>query len=255
LAGLPLGLQGKFDLFRQDTSYLNIGWELGVPYHFGPLNSLNVFIRHKESSIVGITTEVNSRIWQPFTSLISGVAWEMNSLDNQINPFKGLHIRLEAATGRKNIPDSVSVQQSEFSAKIFWFQPLARNFTCSLGLQSGYRITPETYENEQYRLGGLNLLRGFDEDVFFTNLFAVSSIEFRYLLDKSSHLLLLSDLGFLRANEKNNLVIKMPVGFGLGGQIRTSGGIFRIIFALGKQSGEVINLKNSKIHLGYVGVF
>lgn len=255
LAGLPFGLQGKFELFRQDTSYLNLGWDIGIPYHFNPNNLLNLFFRHRESSILVPLTNIQSSIRQPFTSLLSGLTWEFTKLDNRINPYRGLECSLEASTGRKSIPDSISMQQSEFAAKISWFQPLAKSLTCALILQSGYRKSPETYENEQYRLGGLGLLRGFDEDFFHTDAFAVTSVELRYLLDRTSHLVFLTDLAFMRIIENNVPILKIPVGIGLGGQIRTAGGIFRIIFAIGKEGDLPLNLKNSKIHLGYVGVF
>jgi hemolysin activation/secretion protein len=98
-------------------------------------------------------------------------------------------------------------------------------------------------------------MRGFDEDVFHADAFAVTSIEFRYLLDRYSHLIILSDLGLLHNNENENPGWSVPIGVGVGGQIRTAGGIFRIIFALGRQQDQPISLKNAKIHLGYVGVF
>lgn len=255
LAGLPIGLDGKFELFRQDTSYLNLGWEVGIPYHFSPRHLLNVFIRHRESTVIDTFTDVQNSIRQPFISLLSGIAWEWNQLDNPINPYRGIDFRLEASTGRKSVPDSISMLQSELVANISWFQPLAKNLTCAFILQSGYRKSPETYENEQYRLGGLRLLRGFDEDAFHTDAYAVTSLELRYLLDRASHLIVLADLGFLRNPGNGDPGLNMPAGFGLGGQIRTQGGIFRIIFAVGKESGLPVNLKNSKIHLGYVGVF
>jgi outer membrane protein assembly factor BamA len=255
LAGLPLGLQGKFELFRQDTSYLNLGWDVGIPYHFSPRHLINVFLRHRESSMISSVADDQNSSRQPFSSLLSGISWELNHLDNAINPYKGLEVKIEASTGRKSIPDSISVQQSEFTADISWFRPLAKNLTCALVLQSGYRKSPQTYENEQYRLGGLNLLRGFDEDVIHTDAYAVTSLELRYLLDRSSYLIALADLGFLRGTDNAVPVLRTPAGFGLGGQIRTAGGIFKIIFALGKESGLPIDLRNSKIHIGYVGVF
>ncbi len=255
LIGLPVGFQGRFELYRQDTSYLNINWDAGIPYHFSPRHLLTLFLRHRESSILTQGNQVQTSSRQPFTSLLSGISWNLNHLDNPVNPYKGLEISLEASVGKKSIPDSAATNQSEFSANISWYQPLAKNLTCALLVQSGYINSPEIYENELYRMGGLNRLRGFDEDVFRADAYGITSLEIRYLLDRWSHLLVLADLGFLRAYENSLPVVKTPAGFGLGGQIRTGGGIFRIIFALGKESGLPLNLKNSKIHLGYVGVF
>lgn len=255
LVGLPVGFQGSFELYRQDTSYLNINWDAGIPYHFSPRHMLSIFIRHRESSILTQDNHAQANSSQPFTSLLSGISWNLNHLDNPVNPYKGLEIILEASAGKKSLPDSAATNQSEYAANISWYQPLAKNLTCAVLLQSGYKSSPEIYENELYRIGGLNRLRGFDEDVFRADAFGITSVELRYLLDKWSHLVVLADLGYLRTYENSLPVLKTPAGFGLGGQIRTGGGIFRIIFAIGKESGLPINLKNSKIHLGYVGVF
>jgi len=255
IAGLPVGFRGAFELFRQDTSYLNMGWEAGIPYQFDPDQILNLFIRKRESSILSDVQDIQNSTRQPFVSLLSGLTWELKKLDNPINPYRGLEFKLEVSTGRKSIPDSISMQQSEYYAKIVWFQPLAKSITCAFIVQSGYRRSNEIYENEQYRLGGLNLLRGFDEDVFHTDAFAVTSLELRYILDRTAHLILLSDVGFLRDQDNPVSQMQIPVGLGLGGQVRTGGGIFRIIFAVGRQPGQTFNIKNSKIHLGYIGVF
>ncbi len=255
LAGLPVGADANFELFRQDTSYLNMSWDLGVPYHFGMGQLLNVFVRQRESTIIGTLNDIQKSINQPFTSLLSGISYQWDRRDNRINPYRGIYLKLEASTGRKSLPDTISMQQSEFMADISWFRPLAKNFTCLLRVQSGYLKSPATYLNEQYRLGGLSLLRGFDEDVFHTDAYAVTSFEFRYLLDRFSYLVVLADLGILRNQASLNPGILTPAGMGLGGQIRTAGGIFRIIFAIGKESSLPINIRNSKIHIGYVGVF
>jgi hemolysin activation/secretion protein len=132
---------------------------------------------------------------------------------------------------------------------------VAGSLTALLSLNTAWRQASWIYENEQYRLGGLNLLRGFDEDQFHADAFAVGSMEVRYLLDKDSHLMALADIGIIRSGRGTNVVVNYPAGIGVGGQLRTAGGIFRIIFALGKQGGEPVNFRNSKIHLGYIGVF
>jgi outer membrane protein assembly factor BamA len=255
LLGMPFGFQGKFELFRQDTSYLNVSWDAGIPYHLDGNQQVNLFVRHRESNVLLSSEDIPLSALQSFTSFVTGLTWELDRLDSRLNPYRGFGFRIEASTGRKSLPDSISMQQSEFTANISWFQPLSKSLTCGLFLQSGYRMSPEIYKNEMFRLGGLNQLRGFDEDVFQTDAFAVTSVEVRYLLDRTSHLVFLTDLGFLRSRENGILQLKTPLGMGLGGQIRTAGGIFRIIFALGKESGQPFNFKNSKIHLGYVGVF
>jgi len=99
------------------------------------------------------------------------------------------------------------------------------------------------------------MMRGFYEDTYRTNGFIAGSVELRYLLNQSSHILLLADLGYLEQGAGSGVPVTVPYGFGLGGQIRTAGGIFRIIFALGQEWGQKPDLSAGKIHIGYVGLF
>jgi outer membrane protein assembly factor BamA len=255
LAGLPIGFGGKFELVRQDTSYLNLDWALSIPYQFNSRHRLNAFIRHKESSIFVPSTNLSGSVRQPFESFLSGIGWDLNKLDNPLNPYKGFEIRTEASIGSKNINSGLSLNQSEFSLNGSLFLPISKAVTFAAIFQSGFRKSEEVLENEQYRLGGLFNLRGFDEDAFYSNAYSIATVEFRYLLDATSHLLILSDFGLLQVLENRTMVTKKPLGIGIGGQIRTNGGIFRVIYALGKYDDLPFNLKNSKIHLGYVGVF
>jgi outer membrane protein assembly factor BamA len=255
LAGLPIGIGGILELNRQDSSYLNLDWVISIPYHFNPRHRLLAFIRHRESSLIVSSSSMHGSTRQPFESLLSGFGWELNKLDNPLNPYKGFEINAEASIGAKKVNSSLPVNQSEFSARGSLFIPIAKSLTCVAILQSGYRKSAGVLENEQYRLGGLFSLRGFDEDTFYSNVYSIATIELRYLLDATSHLLFLSDLGHFQVLEENALIVKKPFGIGMGGQIRTAGGIFRVIFALGKNDGLPVNIKNSKIHLGYVGVF
>jgi outer membrane protein assembly factor BamA len=255
LAGLPVGAEAGFNLFRQDTGYLNISWNAGIPYHFSPGHLLSVFVRQVQSNVIEGSSGslVPNRL--PYTGFQSGIAWELVRLDNRVNPFRGIAARIEISTGKKNTPGALPVNQSEFSGSVSWYRPVAGSLAALLSLNTAWRQASWIYENEQYRLGGLNLLRGFDEDQFHADAFAVGSMEVRYLLDKDSHLMALADIGIIRSGRGTNVVVNYPAGIGVGGQLRTAGGIFRIIFALGKQGGEPVNFRNSKIHLGYIGVF
>lgn len=255
LAGLPFGIQGIFGLYRQDTSYLNLDWQVAVPYHFTPNHSLNLFYRHRGSTVLTERSGALLLGYEPYAVWLTGLSWELNRLDNRINPSKGIWIRMEASTGKKSIADSTGMQQSELFADLSWFQPVAGSLVAGVRGQAGYRMAPEMLDNESFMLGGAALLRGFNEDTYRTHAYACGSLEIRYLLDKYSHILVLADLAYLKNNTDTGSSMILPYGLGVGGQIRTAGGIFRIVFAIGQESGQAMNIRNGKIHIGYVGLF
>jgi outer membrane translocation and assembly module TamA len=104
-----------------------------------------------------------------------------------------------------------------------------------------------------FPIGGYRLLRGFDEESIFTNGYAVSTLEYRYLLGKNSYFAAFTDFGY-----SDNNITKISnnyVGGGLGFSVETRQGILNISFAAGKRNDLPFNLRQSKIHLGFVSLF
>jgi hemolysin activation/secretion protein len=102
-------------------------------------------------------------------------------------------------------------------------------------------------------VGGYRLLRGFDEESIYTNRYAVGTIEYRYLVGLNSNFFVFSDLGYSTNNiihQSNNYL-----GLGAGLSFETKSGIFNVCYALGKRNDLQFDLRQSKIHFGYVSIF
>jgi hemolysin activation/secretion protein len=110
------------------------------------------------------------------------------------------------------------------------------------------------YQNELYRFGGQNSLRGFNEDELFASARSVITLEYRFLLDRNSNVFVFYDQAY-----SENSAIKyskdQPFGFGTGLSFGTNLGIFSVSYALGSQMQNPILLKNGKIHFGYIAYF
>jgi hemolysin activation/secretion protein len=110
------------------------------------------------------------------------------------------------------------------------------------------------YANEQIRFGGLKTLRGFDEEALLATSMARVSVEYRFLLDQNSHLLVFFDQA-LYENRTRSYYRDMPFGFGAGMSFGTKVGMFSLVYGLGSQFGNPINIRDGKIHVGYLAVF
>ena len=120
---------------------------------------------------------------------------------------------------------------------------------------AGWFQSPNTFRNELFQIGGYKLLRGFDEESIFSSAFGVGTVEYRYLLGQNSFLSAFMDYGL---STNNSLEVKANnnfLGAGVGMAFETKAGIFNITYAAGKRDDEKFNLRQSKIHLGYVNYF
>lgn len=105
-----------------------------------------------------------------------------------------------------------------------------------------------------YRFGGLNTLRGFNEEQLFASTKAQLTFEYRFLLDESSNVFLFYDQCFYE-NVASSYYNDKPFGFGGGISFGSNIGVFAITYAIGKEFSNPIDLRSSKIHFGYTAYF
>jgi hemolysin activation/secretion protein len=133
--------------------------------------------------------------------------------------------------------------------------PLGRQSVLKMGVNSGLYESPSYFRNELFQIGGYRLLRGFDEESIFSNRYAVGTLEYRYLLGLNSYFFAFSDLGWSKNSTGQVAYSNKYIGAGLGLSFETKGGLFNISFAAGKRNDIDFNIRQSKIHFGYVSVF
>jgi hemolysin activation/secretion protein len=113
---------------------------------------------------------------------------------------------------------------------------------------------PEIFQNEVFRFGGQTNLRGFNEEELYATNRATTGIEYRFLLDKDSHVFAFYDQGIYE-NNASSYYRDNPFGFGAGLSFGTKLGVFSISYALGKQFSNPISFQDGKIHFGYISFF
>jgi hemolysin activation/secretion protein len=109
------------------------------------------------------------------------------------------------------------------------------------------------FENELLRFGGINSIRGFEENSLFASLFGVLNAEYRYRISNSIYIHSITDFAYF---ENKSLETKEKLfGFGFGFGILTNSGILKFNYANGKNENQTFKLSNSKIHLSLVANF
>ena len=109
------------------------------------------------------------------------------------------------------------------------------------------------YLNEMLLFGGINSIRGFEENSIPTNKMFLINSEFRFKLNNDIYINSIIDSAYYENIIENNSINIYGVGFGLN--INTNSGVFRINYANGIRKGQDIDLKLSKIHLSFSNIF
>ena len=136
-----------------------------------------------------------------------------------------------------------------------FFIPVFRKSTLLLANKSGFLENKNLFENELYRIGGLKTLRGFDEESIAASVYAIFSLEFRYLFDLNSYLHFFVDGAYYEQPTSLAYISDWPYGFGAGVNFETRAGIFSLTYALGQREGQPLQFKSAKIHFGLTAIF
>ncbi|MFT6148451.1 MAG: outer membrane protein assembly factor BamA [Saprospiraceae bacterium] len=285
IANLPLGIDADFHLYKRDTTYLDINYNLGVQYLLDGGNYVKVFLDNFQTTLLTINepqiinTKELPRTLDVNNSII-GLEWQQQRLDYRFNPRKGLSLKLRGGAGLKQIEISSLISNLEdknnptfdfstlydgfqtrsvqfrLQANVAYFIPFGSRGTVKVEVQSGSIFTQDSvYQNELYRIGGNQILRGFDEESIFASLYAITTVEGRLLTGQNAYLFAFFDYGYLQNQSIGRNISDFPFGFGLGMTLQVGTGVLTFSVATGRQLGNTINFQATKIHIGFVSFF
>ncbi|MGQ9846657.1 MAG: BamA/TamA family outer membrane protein [Bacteroidales bacterium] len=258
LFNTPVGLMTKFNLHKQDSSYLNSQLRGGLMFYTQGFNGMSVYYEQRQTSVL----KYNVSNLASINNNLIGLNFIYNRLNQLVLPDKGYFFTIDMAYGRRSllktsqIPDSVfqllsqNHEQWRGTSSIITFIPLMRPFFIKLKCE-GATLSSSNFKNELFRLGGSQSIRGFDEESLYASSYLLISGEWRMSLDNATQLFAFYDKLIYRSF----IYSDNPWGMGLGAEINTSAGLFFISYALGSQFNQSLSLRNSKIHFGYKNRF
>lgn len=254
------GLDGMFDLYKRDTSFIELRSTVGVQYFLSHGSYVKAFYQNIQSNV--LSGGKNNPTYAKLGSTSSnnyGLSYVRQSLDYMPNPSKGHQFQITSSAGSRSFQrnDTSEVITSlilKGEVDVEFFIPLAKRHVLRLANHTEFYNTEEIFQNELYRFGGLTSQRGFNEDELIASTLTTSILEYRFLLDQDSHVFAFYDQTWY---ENNSTVYSNdhPFGFGVGFSFSTNLGVFSISYALGKQLDNPILLSNSKVHFGYIAYF
>lgn len=280
----PLGMNVAFDLYKKDSSYVNINMVIGAQYMVSSFQSVSIFLQSLKTNVLTVDTNqvfVTKQLpdLADVGSLNFGILHTINKTDYKFNPRKGTETMTNVTIGTRKVKESDaimnmhdpnnptfeysslydSVQKKSYQVRIRMdaahYFPLTKASTFKTAAQFGYFQSQSIFRNELFQIGGYKLLRGFDEESIFVSQFLVLTGEYRYLIDQNSYLFAFLDMGWTKNAQPEPDIRNNFLGTGLGIAFETKAGVFNISYAVGKRNDTQLDFRQSKIHLGFVTFF
>jgi outer membrane protein assembly factor BamA len=250
-------INAGFSLLKEDTTFLNRRTLIAASVRNSPRSTIKVFGDLRASRVFKKEREDIADL--DLSSF--GFGYEFTTINNYDFPTKGFYFSLESSLGNKffqsgEIPSKkIQAIQNNSIIRIEGYRSIFKNIVLHNSVYGGTVMSPRLFINDLVRIGGLNSLRGFNENHFFAKDFLLVRNELRFRMDNESFLYLFYDQSYINKSLTDTAKLDMPLGVGAGLTLSTSGGKFNFVYALGKSASQKFNFNYSKIHFGYVSRF
>lgn len=278
------GLDFAFDLFKKDSSFLQLNALLGIQYLLSLNQTGKIFFQNQsnfllsggvDTNLVKATKQLPPNIDERSISI--GLDYELNTTNYRFNPNAGNELRLVGSMGIKTISpnndllaltdpsfnyaslyDSINTNTYLIRAKLSaaHYFPVGKRSTLKTVLNGGIYNSQAVFRNNLFQIGGYKLLRGFDEESIYATQYGVATIEYRNLISLNSYLFTFMDAGWAKNKYQTVNTNSTFISGGLGLVFETKAGLLNISFAVGKQEDVKFDLQQAaKIHFGYINYF
>ncbi|MGB8658463.1 MAG: BamA/TamA family outer membrane protein [Candidatus Zixiibacteriota bacterium] len=259
---LPPTLELKLDQADYDSTYLQLSFEATLLF-----NSTHWLSWGLKGGWERVISGSAARGYLPDSKKYkTGLIVTVDAVDQAENPRRGVLYRSEIGYVQKRnypttllIPGKQRTFQTILALDLNHFVPVFKNQTFFLGLHLKDLETDEKMipVSDQFKLGGINTIRGYREEEFFGTRVAWTNIEYRFLLDEYSRFFLFTDYGYFQrktVSPRDGVLEKTSegrLGYGFGFRIDSKAGLLGIDYALGEND----RLSQGKIHFGVMNRF
>ena len=247
----PFGLGLELIIFKRDSTFVTTEQEARVSYQINPATDSYVGYKGYESSNL-LDEIIEGAVIEDYESkyIVAGASYIKHQRNN-LFPIK-TNLIIESEIGSREQKE-LKESQLRLSGTINHIFNL--NFKNSVFLQNITSVlTSDSYlTNELFRFGGVNSIRGFNENSIDASLLSVLNTEYRYQFNDGIYLHSIIDLAYF---ENKVLSIKEKLySFGIGIGMQTKAGVIRFNLANGNAENQDFDFSNTKIHLSISSKF
>jgi len=240
----PIGMKAQLNIFKQDSTFQNTQTAIDLGYYFNYNTRLYLGYQSAESSDIN---NLNTLTLSDFENQFITSTFEFAKFKHDDFLFPEIsNYTLKIGTGKR---ESNFQNNSQFFGSLNLKHTIYLNDKNNINIktQNFYLKSEEYIINELHRFGGINSIRGFNENSLQGNVFSSILTEYRYVLSPTIYIHSIIDYGYFQdktTDIKGNL---LGLGFGFG--LLTKNGLFNLVYANGSTNNQAIKLSNSIVHI------
>jgi outer membrane protein assembly factor BamA len=248
--GSPAGLQIGLNIFRKDSTFLNANQYAKINYQ----------INAKQRIGLGITSTSSTNLLEADTALLNDYTSQYYTLNYSYikpqfyDPLFPVNFKFDLGTGFGARTNNLGkLNQSIFNLDAFKIFNFNTTNSVFLRLNGALLASDDYLDNELFRFGGINSIRGFEENSLVANLYGVINTEYRYRLSNALYVHSVIDAAYFENQLTDRKEKLFGFGFGLG--LLTNSGLFRLNYSSGKTENRPFKLSDSKVHISLTATF
>lgn len=246
----PLGAKLDLEIFKKDSTFTTVSQSASLFYQINSEQTIYAGLSSIQSNNL---TESNSSPLEDYNSTFYNLQYQLikpqyNSLLFPNNFNLGVRIGFG---NRKN--DENSLNQTFYEANTYKVFNLNQKNNIFFRIKSQGIQSDNYFTNELLRFGGINSIRGFEENSLLATQYGFINLEYRYNLSPSIYAHTITDAAYL--NNSLGGFNENLYGFGFGLGVLTKAGLLKLNYATGKFENQKFRLSNSKIHISLNAIF
>ncbi|XMO85204.1 POTRA domain-containing protein [Algibacter sp. AS12] len=247
----PIGVNLMLKIFKKDTSFTTVNQHVKINYQINSSSKIFTGITTTESN--NTLTNNNSLNINDYHTTQFNLAYQYikPQYHNLLFPINS-KIYFETGIGNRTATNNKE-KQSQLLFEITKIINLNDKNSIYIKTNGNNLISNSYFENELLRFGGINSLRGFEENSLNATFYSLINTEYRYQLNNSIYIHSIIDASYFE-NKIQNTQEKL-FGYGFGFAILTKSGLLKLNYANGKNENTPFKLANSKLHISLTANF
>ncbi|KAA5828144.1 hypothetical protein FPF71_04725 [Algibacter amylolyticus] len=247
----PIGINLMLRIFKKDTSFTTVNQHVKINYQINSSSKIFAGITTTESN--NTLNNNNSLNINDYNTTLYNLAYQYvkQQNNNLLFPISS-KIYFETGIGNRITKDNKE-KQSQISFELMKIINLNNKNSLYIKTNGNSLISNSYFENELLRFGGINSLRGFEENSLNATFYNLINTEYRYQLNNSIYIHSIIDAGYFE--NKTQSTKEKLFGYGFGFAILTKSGLLKLNYANGKNENTPFKLANSKLHFSLTANF
>lgn len=247
----PVSVGADLRIFRRDSAFSNSSQTVELKYYLNEKLNLKGTAEFTNSTSLE-SEDLNSMSEiESYNSSFYGIGAEFLKLSPRqlfgVNTFVKVNLSLGNRKTKNDTDQYKLTLNGQHQININYRNRLYLNLNSRILISNNFR------NNELFRFGGVNSIRGFGENSLLASRFAVLQTEYRYILDTNLYANTVIDVG----NYENKLINSNEniMGYGAGIGLKSKAGVFNLIIANSISNVQESNFSNTRIHINFTSFF